>query len=144
MFNSQRCYDILCHNLRTIQKFLRGMALDKIISGLCYGLLGLLFFFNWGKMVYNILFVSDINHKAINLWTHYKAITIISLVTIHHHIIDPLHSFPQLFYPFQSGNCPSVLCIYKFCAVCLLCFYMPYISEIVWFISFSIIPFGLL
>jgi len=52
------------------------------------------------------------------------------------------HLFHLSLYPHSSGNCLFVLCIYEFVSVVmfihLFCFLDSHISEIIWYLSFSV------
>lgn len=71
------------------------------------------------------------------LCLHYSLLTTKSLVSIHHHKVDPLYLFgPPPTPPFPSRNYYSALCIYVcFCLVWFIClwgvvFYIYYTNEL--------------
>lgn len=59
-----------------------------------------------------------------------------SLVSFHYHLFDPL--YPIYVIPFLSGNHCSIVCIYDFAflAQLLFLFYIPHMSEKIWFCPF--------
>ena len=82
------------------------------------------FYSGFQKLVYNIIcFMCTILY--FNFCTHHTVLTTEGIVSIHHHIVDLLH----------SGNQYSVLCISVFAFAHLLIFNM---NEVIWYLSFSI------
>ena len=75
--------------------------------------------------VYNIIFLLLYTLQC----AHTK-----SLVSIHHHTVDPFTHFTAC--PSPSDNLFSVLCIYMCCFVyfCLFVFYIPHMNEIIWYL----------
>ena len=64
---------------------------------------------------------------------NYKVVTTKSLVTIHHHTLDPLYPFCPTPNLFPSWSHQSVLCIYEFAFVLfVVVFWIPYMRGIIW------------
>ena len=82
-----------------------------------------------------------------NFCTHYSMLTTKSLVSTHHHRVDPHFLLPTISSPLRQSLLCSLYLSFWFCLVrfvhLLLLFYSPHMSEIIWYLSFSVISFGI-